>query len=140
MLRRIAEPVSSSYKRHIQNVDWSWLMSFFTREQDAEEMLQASIRQMQLRLSLGQVFLEFLPNYSLLYEVRTQPKLRKVINGPTDLYPECCRNIAYLPFGMAGAAYWPPAGGIYMVDLVNAATRWLEEFSAPWKSKKRGTG
>lgn len=134
LLLQIAESVPSAFKRHVQQEDWNWLASIFPSEQEVTATLEAAIRQMELRLPLGQLFLEFLPNYSLFYEVWQQPNMRKrTKSGPTGLYPECCKSVVYLPFGMAGIENWPPAGGIYMVALIHAATRWLEEFSAPWK-------
>jgi hypothetical protein len=136
LLLKMAESVPSAYENYIKKNDWHWIVSKFSSEKNAIDVLETNVIQLKdAMLPHGRLFLNFMPNYSLFYEVWQQPKmLKRAKDGPTDLYPKCCKDIAYLPFGTIG--YWPPAGGIYMVALIHAATQWLEEFSKPWKGGK----
>jgi hypothetical protein len=132
----MAGSVPSAYESYVKANDWHWILSKFASERDALKVLEADLVQMKGgTLPHGRLFLPFLPNYSLFYEVSQQPQiLKRAKEGPSVLYPNCCKDINYLPFGTIGN--WPPAGGIYMVAMIQAATQWLDEFAKPWKLRK----
>lgn len=135
LLLKMAESAPSVYESFIKENDWPWIVSKFSCEQEATQVLKASVKSFKLSLATGRLFLPFQPNYSLFYKAWQQQEIQRRSNdGPKGLYPECCKGITYLPFGMIGG--WPPAGGIYMAALMHEATNWLEELSRPWKGGK----
>jgi hypothetical protein len=139
LLLKLAESVPSAYESYIKKNDWHWLVSKFPSERDAIVVLGKNINDLKFILSRGGGFSRFLPNYSLFYAVQNRPKLRKrAKSGPTGLFPECCKDIMYLPFGMLffRVQTMPSGAGIYKRALIHAATKWLEEFSKPWKGGK----
>jgi hypothetical protein len=131
-LLQMAESIPSLYESHIKENDWPWIVGKFSCEEEAAQVLKASVKRFKISLASGRLFLPFQPNYSLFYQAWQQQKIQRRSNDePKELYPECCKGISYLPFGTIGG--WPPAGGIYMAALMHEATKWLEELSRPWK-------
>jgi hypothetical protein len=132
-LDKLSKPIALNYESYVRKNDMLWLTNHFPNSKEATNILKADVKNLQITLRCGRLFLNFLPCYGLFHSLWQRPIFRRKAKGSlTNFYPDCCKNVTYLPFGKVG--YWPPAGGVYMVGLMHSATRWLEEFSKPYQT------